>query len=55
MKKKSMKKKNVSDFRLNILFPLARYYDKLYHFFLRVKEDSSINDNHRRTLYYYAE
>ena len=49
------KRNYVNDFRHNILFPLTRFYDKLFDFLQRIKTDTTINNEHRKILYYYIE
>lgn len=45
----------INDFRNNVLFPLSRYYDKLFHFLNRVKADKVLNQDYRNILYNYIE
>lgn len=40
----------IEDFRDNVLFPLSRYYDKLFHFLNRIKNDSVLK-NYKNILY----
>lgn len=49
------KRKCIIDFRHNVIFPLSRFYDKIHHFLQRVQIDKTINDDHKRILYYYIE
>jgi hypothetical protein len=49
------KKNYINDFRHNVIFPLTRFYDKIYHFLQRVQIDKTINDDHKKILYYYIE
>lgn len=45
----------INDFRLNILTPLYRYYDKLYHFLIQINKDKVLTDQYKRILYNYIE
>ncbi len=45
----------INDFRHNVLFPLSRYYDKLFHFLNRVKIDKVLNQDYKNILYNYIE
>jgi hypothetical protein len=49
------KENYIIDFRHNVIFPLSRFYDKIHHFLQRVQIDKTINDDHKRILYYYIE
>lgn len=45
----------INDFRHNVLFPLVRYYDKLFYYLNRVKNDKVLNHDYRNILYNHIE
>lgn len=45
----------IDDFRTSILFPLERYYDRLYYFLETVLKDSILKENHKRIIFNKAE
>jgi hypothetical protein len=44
-----------SNFREGILYPLSRFYDRLYKFLLRIKNDDVLIQNYKNILYMYVE
>lgn len=49
--KKDDAAKHINDFRHNILFPLVRYYDRLYQFLEIVIKDEILEPNHKNYIY----
>jgi hypothetical protein len=41
----------IDDFRFNVLFPLERYYDRLYYFLNTILKDKILKDNHKRIIF----
>jgi len=41
----------INDFRHNILFPLEKYYDRLFHFLNSIYKDNILEKNHKNILF----
>lgn len=45
----------INDFRVYVLFPLSRYYDKIYKFILQVEEDNIMTTKYKNSILYALE
>lgn len=45
----------ISDFRGQVIFPLLKFYDKLFHFLVRIYKDEVLSKDYKKILYNYIE